>query len=187
MELHGVVAGVPAPPHGLRELLDEVFDLARRERMGRLALGGVLDGGGGDGTAAGNRAVRLTACVIGLDGDLRPVGVDAADELAVLGHEVVRPDAGKVLEARAERVDRVVLADDEPPAALGLLLVVADVALGEPSARGGVFGEHGWDDEAVLGFERADAARLEESLELHGALLGSCLPHSVHGADSCCQ
>ena len=115
--------------------------------------------------------ICLSARVIDLAEDLCSVAVDSLCHLSVAGDHILLIDPGDSGISARIGVDRIVFRDDEPIAAFGFCLMVADILLCGISACVTHVGHHCRNGKSVLDLYISDVKGLCHAADLHSVLL----------------
>ena len=173
-ELDAVEAAFLGPARGLGEITDDAPDL--------LLLDGLAGGavhrlayprGRHQGRPVEAVPARTAPHMGDLDHDLAAVLVDGSREVLEVRNDAVGGEVNRAPPAlgAVNGDHRRAAADAQATAALGLLLVVPDVAVGGHAAVGGVHLGVGGADHAIANGQLADLDRLEDRVECHENLL----------------
>ena len=179
VDLHPVKAGLLGPAGTVPKLLHQLVDFLHRQLPGRFRHGGLPDGRGGHGPLPGDGAAGLPARVVNLGHNLPACLVDPAGQLLVGLDLAAFPQSRQPCKSPGLGGDGAVLGDDEPPAALGLVLVVGQVFLCGGAVGIAVGCHHGGNHQAVFQLQLANAEGFK-GFHVWSLLVGISLSPAYH-------
>ena len=179
VDLHPVKAGLLGPAGAVSKLLHQLVDFLHRQLPGRFRHGGLPDGRGAHRPLPGDGAAGLPARVVNLDHNLSACLVDPAGQLLMGLDLAAFPQSRQPCKSPGLGGDGVVLGDDEPPAAPGLVLVVGQVFLCGGAVGIAVVCHHGGNHQAVFQLQLANAEGFK-GFHVWSLLVGISLSPAYH-------